>query len=203
MIVIMDRETFDQLMLEEWQQDVLKTHQPHCDTSYFNMLWDLRDRLYDFFYPLGISGCGIHDVARIAADFDYSEHDDGDLSIVIARTQTPKDQSERFVEFVRKHKPDYEPKPSPAFIDIFVMFGHHCELTHEKVKHEALRHRPLWEFVGYDARPFNIEVLKGLHSLVPRFEEERRLAQDDAREYFKYAEMTKTLLEQMILEQKG
>jgi hypothetical protein len=205
MIVIMDRETFDQLMLKEWQQDVLKMHQPHCDTPYFNILWDLRDKLYDFFYPLGIQKEGIHDVARVADAFAYSESADGRLSIVVAQT-LPKEMTDRFAKFARKYKPDYEPKPVTPHLNIFVMFGDPRELDPERVRAEALRHGSTWEFVGYEARPFNIETLKGLHSFVHRFEEERRLARStvpsDACKYFKYSEETKEIIQQMILEQK-
>ncbi len=204
MIAIMDRETFDQLMLEEWQQDVSKRYQPHCDTPYFNMLWDLRDKLYDFFYPLGIQGTGIHDVARVAEEFAYSEYDDGDLSIVVAKTHSPKEVAERFAAFVRKYKPDYELKPAIPHIDIFVMLGAPSELDPEHVRAEALRHCPRREFVGFEARSFNIEILKGLHALASRYEEERRLAYDrkDTREYLKHVEETKEIIHRMILEQK-
>lgn len=204
MIVVMDRETFDKLMREEWEKNTLIPYKQHCDTLYFNMLWDLRDKLYDFFYPLGISGCGIHDVSRVAADFAYAEYDDGDLSIVVAKTHSPKEIAERFVAFVRKYKPDYELKPATPHIDIFVMFGYPSELNLERVRAEALRHGSTWEFVGYEARSFGIETLKGLHSLIPRFEEEHRLVRDskDACEYFKYSEETKEIIQRMILEQK-
>lgn len=197
----MKLETFNQLMLAEWENKTLKPYQKHCETKYFNLLWDLRENLYDFFHPLGISTNGIHDVCHVASAFSHAEYDDGDLSIVVARTSYPFDKSESLSDLMKEINVDYQAEIL-KHVTVFVMFGYHSELTSERVAVQATRHSPDNKLHSFHAKRFDLQALKKLHSFIPRFNEERNLCKNmsDADNYFKYKTETLSLIEKMILD---
>lgn len=179
----MDKETFEKLMYEEWRDQVFKPALQHSENTRFDLLWDLRNNLYDIFHPLGISGNGIHDVARVTGDVLYAFLDDGDLSIVAAYT---KDHDGLL--------PDHER------FDFFVCRGFCTELTKEGVSVHALRHCQTRTMTRFVAKRFNDDVLNKLHEMKPQFDKERKLVDwDNIEEYVYTRQENEQKIENMIL----
>lgn len=183
----MDKEMFEKLMYEEWRGKTLTSSLRVATDPRFDILWDLRDNLYDIFHPLGISGNGIHDVAKVAGDVLYAFLDDGELSIVAAYTADTRDALRKFSHL--------------AHFDFFVCYGWYNELTYESIKPHALRHAPERTLKRFVAKNFNNDVLHKLHMQLPQFSKEKQFGRGkDLDAYFNIREENKVHIENMILE---
>jgi hypothetical protein len=203
----MDKATFEDLMYKEWKQNTLDRYSRYLKYPYFDLVWELRNNLYDIFYPLGISTNGIHDVASVVGEISYAFEDDGELSIVAAYTEDPS-FSKTTLEILEKV---YEKigKPVPTFkptFNYFVCQGDPYEINSDNkywlktISDHALLHKRSDILISYKAKHFNIDGLKFLHSLIPRFEKERELAKNnDNNNYYNYRKETNSIVEEFIL----
>ncbi|CAB4196700.1 hypothetical protein UFOVP1290_220 [uncultured Caudovirales phage] len=212
----MKQDIFEELMLAEWKKNTLEHYKKYADTIYFDQAKDLADcdQLYNFFYPLGISSCGIHDVARVCSSLHYAIKDDGDLSIVLAYQSPPKmsDKLEQALQVLSKYT-----EKKHFITDVFVMYGHRDDLSEVNVSRWALYHCQDNTLEKFVVKRFDYEVLNKLHSFVPRFQEAIKLGKiaDDGdktpdpklkfigksvMDYHNYSKETEKLLEQMVLD---
>lgn len=165
----MNKDEYEKLMHQEWRTHTLEMYMKYCERPQFDQIKDLADcnKLYDFFYPLGIGTNRIHDVSFVCKEVDYAHYDDGDLSIVVANIHFHFEVDEKLKELIDKditiHKKN-----------IFVMRGWHEELDTKTVSYHALTHMNEEEnkFDSYIAKSFSHEMLSKLHSFVPRFKQE-------------------------------
>jgi hypothetical protein len=198
----MQKEEFEQLMYSEWKKNTLDRYSRLLEYPYFDLVWDLRDNLYDIFYPLGISHNGIHDVARVVDEICYAFEDDGDLSIIASYTEDPSFSKTTLEIFEKLGKP--LPTFKPRF-DYFVCSGDPYDINSDSqyykdlISKYALTHKQSDNLVNYKAKRFNIDVLKFLHGLIPRFEKERELGRTSDEDYFDYRQETKEIVEIYIL----
>ena len=199
----MDTVQFENLMYDEWKKQTLDRYKDMAEKPYFDLLWDLKDKLYDIFYPLGISSCGIHDVARVASEIDYT-NDDGDLSIVAVYTKDIDPRMDSFKEKLLSEFGVEFPEMEPTF-SYFVCDGWATDLSGKTVKNWATYHSPDRFLVKYVAKRFDVKVLEMLHGLLPRFEKEKELSRrsleiENAEEdYYDLRHATEKMIEEYIL----
>jgi hypothetical protein len=191
----MNKEIFEKELYEEWKKEHLNYGLNVCEDPIFDSLCDLKSKLYEFFYPLGISSCSLHDTVYVYQQIKYAVEDDGDLSIVIAKTSLPT----KALSVLDK----YGITPEIYCNEIFVMYGHHKELDSNLVKEHALRHSYDRNFISFTAKRFNYKALEELHKLIPRFQEEEQLGKScnpvAASSYFDHCRETEKLLIDRIL----
>jgi hypothetical protein len=208
----MDKETFEKTMYDEWKVSHLDRGLKYCEDPHFDMLWDLRDKLYDFFYPLGITSCSMHDVLEVYSEIRYTESD-YDLSIVCVYTEVSgsmKETLDKCHESLKKIQTDYVPKEREPHKDFFVMRGFYKELTHEDVEIFALQHCSELKLVKFISSPYYFDTLEKMYMFKEQFEFQKNLgkkvdgAQDFEQkskaifEYSDYKRETERLFEQMI-----
>ena len=184
-------------MYDEWRKNCLEGFD--CENPYFDKLYAIKNKLYDFFYPLGISGNDIHSVSRVFKDIQYALRDDGDLSIVISYTTINDNDRDELKQICESYNLNHEPI---NLIDIFVVFGHHTDLDDKYIKPIAMKHCEDRKFVKFLANRFSYEVLDYLYSLRERFEKEKELASLSSNKYYVHAKQTETMLVDFILSLK-
>ena len=166
----MNKDEYEKLMHQEWRTHILEMYMKYCERPQFDQIKDLADcnKLYDFFYPLGIGTNRIHDVSFVCKEVDYAHYDDGDLSIIVANISTCFDIGKELEKLLGDKDRSIYRK------NIFVMRGWHAELNNEVVAYHALIHMNKEEskFNGFIAKSFSHEMLSKLHSFVPRFKQE-------------------------------
>ena len=209
-------EQYEKLMLSEWRQNVLA--KSNCESSWFDKLYEIKDKLYDFFYPLGITSNNMHAVTEVCNEINYAMEDDGELSIVIAYTDRSDKDKQSQIEIIKSFKPDYQPKPTTdddLFVAIFVVHGFSGDLTEQYIKPIALQHSSDRAFVKFIAKSFSYKVLDFIYGLNGRFITTRELGQqcdkaanktlldpsrlDTMKEYSAYQKETDKLLIDFVL----
>lgn len=166
----MNIEEYEKLMLSEWRQNVLA--KGNCESSLFDKLHTIKEKLYDFFYPLGITSNNMHAITEVCNEINYAIEDDGELSIVIAYTDRSEEEKAFHLNLLRRIKPDYELKPvtdDDLFVNIFVVHGYCGDLTEDYIKPIALQHSTNRNFVKFIAKSFSYEVLDFIYNLNDRF----------------------------------
>ena len=197
----MNKEDFQNLLRKEWEDNVFNPYSNYFEDQHFLKLYELKNRLYDLFFPLGISDNSLHDVCKVYEDLYHTCEDDGEMSIVIAYTDLPQEMVDSYVELMRKFRPDYVRLPTKPYLDVFIMNGWFQDLTEEQVKKYATYHCPDRTFVSYIAKNVNWDVLDKLNSFVPRFnrlEEILDLPKTSNNLYYDYRKETELALEEMI-----
>ena len=209
-------EEYEKLMLSEWRQNVLA--KANCESSLFDKLHTIKENLYDFFYPLGITSNNMHAITEVCNEINYAMEDDGELSIVIAYTDRSEEEKAFHLNLLRKIKPDYQPKETTdddLFVDFFVVHGHPSDLTEVHIKKIALQHTHSRSFVKFIAKSFSYKVLDFIYGLNGRFITTRELGQqcdkaanktllnpsrlDTMKEYSAYRKETDKMLIDFIL----
>lgn len=172
----MNNETYEKLMFEEWKRTTLDSYRRLITTDTFDIVYDLRNNLYDIFYPLGISSNRITAVCAVTSELEYAY--DGELSIVISYTkENSDDRALRLVNSLTAAglsatKIEALTKMPEAF-NFFVCRGFHSELTHECVEKHACFHRYNHKLVRYVSKDFTKDTLRELHKLIPNFNAEK------------------------------
>lgn len=178
------KEEFEKLMLEEWRDKVLL--RVDCEDEWFDKLYAIKDRLYDFFYPLNINTIAgdTHYVSEVFSEVKYALDDDGELSVVVAYTDMCDKDRQQQIEIMRKIRPDYEPKPrteEDLRVDVFVVNGYDWDLSEEYIKEIALRHSgDSRKFVKFVAKNFTYEVLDFICGLKNRFDAAKQLSIEES-----------------------
>lgn len=196
-------EEFEKIMLSEWCKSVLA--QVDCETPEFDKLYVLKEKLYDFFYPLGISGSDMHSVSAVWRDLYYAWQDDGDLSIIVAYTDLSDADIESQTTIMKKIRPDYIRKPRTDddwFIDVFVVNRDAYLIDEEYIKSIALRSSNR-KFVKFVAKQFTSKVFDFIYGLNNRFITANELARKtgiaSTKEYYSYTKETDKMLADFIL----
>jgi hypothetical protein len=200
----MDNNTFETLLYNEWRKNHLNKYiQNNIPNSvWFDMLWDIAqtDKLYTIFYPLGISSNGIHDTCAVADDCKYTE-DDGELTIVGYYYKTTKDFfGDSMLELLKNNGIEYNSDILKERFDFFVCRGFYNEIDEKHLFSYAMQHRSKFDYnvVKFVTKDFNINVLKELHNLTPRFKKELELtAKTDL--YFSHRKETSNIVENIII----
>lgn len=168
----MDQAKFQKELFEEWNKNFFSKHSENWNCVHFNKLNDIRNanKLYDFFYPLGISSNSLTDACIVFKEIDYACEDDGDLSVICAETIDEHFTTKSIVEFCEKN--NINPKPinkKLSLKEIFVMQGHHMELDNDRVKQFALMHCRHRTFEKFEAKCFGYDQLDIIHSMVDKY----------------------------------
>jgi hypothetical protein len=150
---MMNKETFKNELLSDWENNLFKRFEQFHDDPNFLKLNEIRSLygLYDLFYPLGIHGNSLTDTCHVFSEIMYQCEHDFNLSVVLAETC--------FTYLDRKsyHK------------DIFVMTGYYNELSIDDVAKFALTHCAERTLESFKAVRFNYNTLDLLLTLKDEF----------------------------------
>lgn len=193
----MDSKTFEALMCEEWKAKTFDQLKTEISRPYFDQLWELRNNLYSLVFPLGINGHGIHDVARVSAELNYTWVDDGELSLV--GVYTHEQGMEGFAERIAGAEVANKLRNSPGIFNYFVCLGWHVELTHEIVAKHACYHLQNNILKEFTACNFTQDVFQKLYLLKPLFERAETLGRsEDINSYYNLKKEIDLLVQQII-----
>jgi hypothetical protein len=211
----MDKETFYNLMYQDWYDKHYVNMERHCEDPLFDKVWDIAKLgcLYAFFYPFGIGDNRISDASEVFDWLRYCFDDDGYTSIVIGRT-TNKKFDDIYTRICKSSGKESDQKKleglyKPRSI-IFLMRGDCDELSEEDVKRWTLYHGPHDDvFHSFTAKNFNEKAFDSFYVFRDRFETYNKMTelegkqQKEARfEYVRsviaYRNETDKLIEQMI-----
>jgi hypothetical protein len=205
----MDKQDLEIILRKEWEDETLRRYVSFCENPMFDALYDIREKLYELFHPLGITSCSVHNVCHVFSELEYACEDDGALSIVAVTMAWSDSEQLRYDQIYENAKKKVGVtieaiRKSPVFKDVFVMHGWPNDLTESSVAEHALRHASgSRKLVSYVAKCFTYGVLTKLRSFKDRWareEELGKLAQtlEGKHEYYAYRCETESMLEKMI-----
>ena len=184
----MEKLLYEELMYKEWKTNVLDNYARLSSLPLFDKLYDFRNHLYDFFYPLGISTNRIHDVCLVTSALHHAFVDDGELSIVAAYVQ----EKEHYI-------PNLFLSRIPEQVVFFVCHGWYSDLTPERVYKFATTHHVSHDVNRIVAANFSEDVFDSLHSMIPDFAKEQEAGEISDESYFDIRKSNKQKIENLIL----
>ena len=200
----MQTEDLKKELYADWERNILNNYLHLAEHPYFDKLYSIKSKLYDYFFPLGISGNSTTDLCRVLSEIDYAVKDDGDLSIVLAYTDMSERDNKLQDHLHKKYGLNRKVRDVSIWsTDIFVMFGYHSDVTLASMAKYALEHSSTRVFKGYQIKPFDYGTLDQLCSEKQNYDKLIQLSKcENVGEYYQLSKDVEQSLIEKIFEQR-